>query len=89
MGPGTHVRQGSVARRNGLSTPVVIDTDGDRVADRVYAGDIHGNLWAFDFSSKLMSEWKVANATPLCNGANRYTLGSGTDDADEVGVKAI
>jgi hypothetical protein len=36
-----------------------------------------------------MSEWKVANATPLCNGANRYTLGSGTDDADEVGVKAI
>ena len=36
---------GSVARRNGLSTPAVIDTDGDRVADRVYAGDIHGNLW--------------------------------------------
>jgi hypothetical protein len=52
-------------------------------------GDIHGNLWALDFSSKLMSEWNVANAAPLCSGANRYTLGSGTDDADEVGVKVI
>ena len=36
-----------------------------------------------------MSEWKVANAAPLCNGANRYTSGSDTDDADEVGVEAI
>ena len=65
---------GSVARRNGLSTPAVIDTDGDRIADRVYAGDIHGNLWAFDLSSKLMSEWKVANAAPLFSGADRQPI---------------
>ncbi|MCP4951587.1 MAG: hypothetical protein GY922_07030 [Proteobacteria bacterium] len=52
-------------------------------------GDIHGNLWALDFSSKLMSEWNVANAAPLCSGANRYNLGISMDDADEVGVKVI
>ncbi|MDR1424027.1 MAG: hypothetical protein LBI92_05425 [Azoarcus sp.] len=33
---------------NGLSTPLVIDKDGDGSADTVYAGDMLGNLWKFD-----------------------------------------
>ena len=33
---------------NGLSTPVVVDVDGDSVGDLAYAGDVQGNLWAFD-----------------------------------------
>ncbi len=65
---------GSVSRRNGLSTPAVIDTDGDRVADRVYAGDIQGNLWAFDLSSKLTADWKVAHGAPLFSGAARQPI---------------
>jgi len=36
---------------NGLSTPTVIDTDGDLIADRVYAGDLLGNVWSFDITS--------------------------------------
>lgn len=46
---------------NGLSTPVVIDTDGNGAADRAYAGDLQGNLWAFDLSSADLSEaaWGV------------------------------
>ncbi len=51
---------GSTSNRNGLSTPAVIDTDGDGVADRVYAGDLYGDLWAFDLSSTNASQWKVA-----------------------------
>jgi len=35
---------------NGLSTPSLYDTDGDRILDRVYAGDVKGNMWAFDFT---------------------------------------
>lgn len=35
---------------NGLSTPALADTDGDRILDRVYAGDVLGNMWAFDFT---------------------------------------
>ncbi|MCY1402262.1 Type IV pilus biogenesis factor PilY1 [compost metagenome] len=33
---------------NGLSTPRVVDMDGDGIADYAYAGDIRGNLWRFD-----------------------------------------
>lgn len=35
---------------NGLSAPTIVDTNMDGVVDRVYAGDLFGNLWAFDFS---------------------------------------
>jgi type IV pilus assembly protein PilY1 len=38
----------------------VVDTNGDGVADRVYAGDLKGNLWAFDLSSTSASNWGVA-----------------------------
>lgn len=34
--------------RNGLSDIQVVDYSGDYIADRVYAGDLFGNLWAFD-----------------------------------------
>lgn len=51
---------GSATDRNGLATPAVIDLDSDGVADRVYAGDLKGNLWAFDLSSNDPSNWKVA-----------------------------
>jgi len=36
---------------NGLSSPAVIDNDGDGIYDRVYAGDLRGNMWAFDLNS--------------------------------------
>ncbi len=42
---------------NGLSSPAVIDTDGDGDADLVYAGDLKGNLWKFDISDSSTSEW--------------------------------
>ncbi len=35
---------------NGLSSPTIVDLDLDGKVDRVYAGDLHGNLWAFDFT---------------------------------------
>ncbi|MGD9000315.1 MAG: PilC/PilY family type IV pilus protein, partial [Granulosicoccaceae bacterium] len=39
---------GSADDCNGLSTPRVVDIDSNAIADLVYAGDLHGNLWAFD-----------------------------------------
>jgi len=33
---------------NGLSTPALADLDGNGTVDRVYAGDVKGNMWAFD-----------------------------------------
>jgi len=48
---------------NGLSTPSVVDLGADRVADRVYAGDLKGNLWVFDLSSSTATDWKSAYGT--------------------------
>ncbi len=45
---------------NGLSTPVLVDTDNDGRADTVYAGDRKGNLWKVDLSSTTPSNWKSA-----------------------------
>ncbi len=45
---------------NGLSTPQMIDIDGNKVMDRIYAGDLQGNLWAFDVSSTNDKQWGVA-----------------------------
>jgi type IV pilus assembly protein PilY1 len=59
---------------NGLSAPYVADMDGDLIADYVYAGDLHGNLWRFDLfgtggsftSSTTANSFRVAfNGKPL------------------------
>ncbi len=62
---------GSVADCNGLSTPAVVDLNRDRVADKVYAGDLYGNLWSFDLcnydaGSSVCQDtgWSI-NATPI------------------------
>ena len=44
---------------NGLSSPVPVDVNGDRVVDVVYAGDLLGNLWKFDVSNKQPNQWGV------------------------------
>jgi type IV pilus assembly protein PilY1 len=59
---------GSSGDRNGLSTPALVDSDGNGKADRVYAGDLKGNLWAFDLSDPDDdSAWGVAYGKALFN----------------------
>lgn len=45
---------------NGLSTPYPVDLNGDGNVDRVYAGDVNGNMWAFDLHDPDPSNWKAA-----------------------------
>ena len=52
--------QGNSTLSNGLSTPIVIDSNADKIADTIYAGDLYGNLWKFDVSSSSVSNWGVA-----------------------------
>lgn len=42
---------------SGMATPGVVDTNGDGLADLVYAGDLKGNVWKFDLSSTNSSSW--------------------------------
>ncbi|MFV0664522.1 pilus assembly protein [Denitromonas sp.] len=51
---------GSAATPTGLATPLAVDADQNGSIDLVYAGDIQGNLWKFDFTSKTQNSWKIA-----------------------------
>lgn len=48
---------------NGLSSPTVLDLNSDGNVDRIYAGDIQGNLWVFDVSDSDENNWDVAYKT--------------------------
>lgn len=48
---------------NGLSSPAVVDVDGDNKVDYIYAGDLRGNLWKADVDSASTSTWKTAYGT--------------------------
>ncbi len=57
---------GDTDHPNGLSAPVPVDTDGDRIIDVIYAGDLLGNMWKFDVSSTSPDAWNVAfGGSPL------------------------
>ncbi len=66
---------GDTSNRNGLATPAVIDSDSDGFADRVYAGDLNGNMWAFDLSGANTNNWKSAYKAGA-NPAPLFTAGS-------------
>ncbi|GAA4103534.1 pilus assembly protein [Zhongshania borealis] len=65
---------------NGLSTPVPVDVDSDRITDYVYAGDLQGNLWKFDLTGNAVATWDVA----FKEGATPKPLFVATDDAGVV-----
>lgn len=46
---------------NGLSEPALVDTNGDRIMDTAYAGDLKGNMWKFDLNT-LTSPYKLFEA---------------------------
>lgn len=52
---------------NGLSAPSAI-VDANRKLTAVYAGDLKGNLWKFDFSSSSSSSWAVAYTNNVSGG---------------------
>ncbi len=56
---------GSTSARNGLATPALADLDLNGTIDRAYAGDLEGNMWAFDLSGSSSSSWDLAYAGPL------------------------
>lgn len=68
---------------NGLSTPALADLDGDVNVDRVYAGDVQGNMWVFDVSDASSANWgveykdAVSNPMPLFQACTSATCTSG------------
>ncbi len=70
------------AGANGLSSPRAVDLNGDSKVDYVFAGDLQGNLWKFDFTSANPVDWKVAMSgqplfTAVDGGGNRQPITGG------------
>jgi len=63
---------GTSVNKNGLSTPTLVDLDNNGTTDRIYAGDLLGNMWSFDVSDTVdPANWKLAHgATPLFSAGN-------------------
>ncbi|KVW93429.1 hypothetical protein ABW22_15030 [Thiobacillus denitrificans] len=60
------------ATQNGMSTPSLVDYDGDRITDAIYAGDLQGKLWKWDVTSATNSVWGFA-----AGGKPMFTTASG------------
>lgn len=64
---------------NGLSTPTLLDVNGDGRIDRAYAGDMRGNVWRFDLS-RGPGQWnasKIFTATDVSGRRQPVTGGIG------------
>ena len=48
---------------NGLSDPLPADVNYDNKLDYIYAGDLQGNLWKFDFTGDTMDTFKIYYGT--------------------------
>lgn len=60
------------SRPNGIAGIRPVDLDGDFVTDRLYAGDLFGNIWVWDLSNSNTAQWKLAygTSTPLFTAIN-------------------
>jgi len=53
-----------VGSNDGIAYVTSADLDGDHITDYVYAGDLLGNVWRFDLTSAVETNWAAAS-TPL------------------------
>jgi type IV pilus assembly protein PilY1 len=62
-------KSGTSSDRNGLATPALVDLDDNGTVDRIYAGDLKGQMWVFDLSDTASSgwpaTWKLKYTDPL------------------------
>ncbi len=71
---------------NGLSSPTLVDANGDRIVDLVYAGDLRGNMWKYDLSATTTASWGVANsAAPVYSAKDASSTAQPITAAPEVG----
>ena len=79
---------GTVPNCNGLSSPAVVDLNNDGAADKAFAGDMYGNLWAFDLcnwdgTACQATGWGLANSSPI------MTAEDSTNKAQPITVKPV
>lgn len=72
---------------NGMSTPILVDVNSDRIIDLIYAGDLKGNLWKFDVTDTLPANWvSVYGSSPLFQAKDSLGNPQPITSAPEVGL---
>lgn len=71
------VLDSTMAASNGLSTPALVDQNGDFVVDHIFAGDLQGNMWKIDVSDSNSSSWDSFYKS----GITKKPLFKATDDS--------
>ncbi|HEX2789241.1 MAG TPA: PilC/PilY family type IV pilus protein [Steroidobacteraceae bacterium] len=56
---------GQGGSNDGIAYAAPLDIDGDHIVDYVYAGDLLGNIWRFDFTSSNPAQWALSTPAPL------------------------
>jgi type IV pilus assembly protein PilY1 len=59
-----YLSTGTAGTNNGIASVSAADLDGDHITDYIYAGDLLGNVWRFDLTSAVETNW-AASGTPL------------------------
>ena len=89
-------KTGGAGTCNGLSSVRTVDLNGDHKVDRVYAGDVLGNMWSFDLCNDTDSTdstytcqaagWKVAYGT-VANPAPLFTAKDASNNPQSITVR--
>ncbi len=77
---------GSAGAPNGITNVASGDLDGDRIADYLYAGDLLGNVWRFDVTSKNDADWGLSKYGQL-SGAPLFSAKSDINVAQPITSK--
>lgn len=57
---------------NGLSTPRLVDLNGDGIPDIAYAGDLKGNMWKFNLADANPANWGIAFSSANCTACTPF-----------------
>jgi type IV pilus assembly protein PilY1 len=69
---------GTSADPNGLGPIVPIDIDSDGEVEYAYAGDMHGNLWRFEFSGNSAGDWSITDYSAVSGLQGLFQACTGT-----------
>lgn len=76
---------GTAVSDNGLSTPRLVDVNGDGRTDVVYAGDLQGNMWKFIIAGSDANTWTTAfGGIPLYKATGPATPGSARSEVQPI-----
>jgi len=79
---GTPIKQFELPDTGGVGTPLVVDLDKDRVADRIYVADLSGNVWRIDIDDTSTANWAVPLTTRDRSNTIPIPLFTATDDSE-------